>query len=85
MCAIDPEVCKEYFSKDILTPLSVMLPQVNRYRPTYQFFYLCNFHFRFLRLLISFLRMHLLLILLIKIKDPLFGMLLRTLFISFGV
>jgi hypothetical protein len=28
MCAIDPEVCQEYFSRDILTPLGILLPQV---------------------------------------------------------
>ncbi|KAI7895572.1 armadillo-type protein [Mucor mucedo] len=30
MCSVDPEVCREYFSKDILTPLSVMLPQISQ-------------------------------------------------------
>lgn len=30
MCSVDPEVCQEYFAKDILTPLSVMLPQISQ-------------------------------------------------------
>ncbi|CAO3613695.1 unnamed protein product [Mucor fragilis] len=30
LCAVDPDVCQEYFSKDILTPLSNMLPQISQ-------------------------------------------------------
>ncbi|KAI8090914.1 armadillo-type protein [Gilbertella persicaria] len=30
LCAIDPDVCREYFSKDILTPLNAMLPQISK-------------------------------------------------------
>ncbi|KAI8644157.1 armadillo-type protein [Parasitella parasitica] len=30
LCAVDPDVCQEYFSKDILTPLSSMLPQISQ-------------------------------------------------------
>lgn len=84
MCAVDPQVCQEYFAKDILTPLSVMLPQVRDSSPPPVNFLITLFN-RFLKLLILFSRMHLLLILLIKIEDPLFGMLLKTLSILFGV
>ncbi|KAI8372651.1 armadillo-type protein [Choanephora cucurbitarum] len=30
LCAVDPDVTKEYFSKDILTPLSTLLPQISQ-------------------------------------------------------
>ncbi|GAA5801878.1 hypothetical protein HPULCUR_007335 [Helicostylum pulchrum] len=30
LCALEPEVCQEYFSKDILTPLGVILPQISQ-------------------------------------------------------
>ncbi|KAI8094205.1 armadillo-type protein [Thamnidium elegans] len=30
LCALEPEVCQEYFAKDILTPLGVILPQISQ-------------------------------------------------------
>ncbi|KAI9473535.1 MAG: armadillo-type protein [Benjaminiella poitrasii] len=30
ICAVDPDVCQEYFAKDILTPLSALLPQISQ-------------------------------------------------------
>lgn len=88
MCAVDPEVCQEYFSKDILTPLSTMLPQVNIEFILFFIFSADSDVFsahRFLKLLILFLKTHLLQMLLIKIEEPQFGMLQRTLFILSGV
>ncbi|KAI7904755.1 armadillo-type protein [Cokeromyces recurvatus] len=30
LCTVDPDVCQEYFAKDILTPLSALLPQISQ-------------------------------------------------------
>ncbi|KAI9364803.1 armadillo-type protein [Pilaira anomala] len=30
LCALEPDVCQEYFAKDILTPLSLILPQISQ-------------------------------------------------------